>query len=52
MKLKNKSSMKGINNVNKYGYLFILPFLIVFIVFSIYPILRTLYLEHYFIYRI
>lgn len=45
MKLKNKSSMKGINNVNKYGYLFILPFLIVFIVFSIYPILRTLYLS-------
>lgn len=45
MKLKNKGSMKGINNVNKYGYLFILPFLIVFIVFSIYPILRTLYLS-------
>ena len=45
MKLKNNSSMKGINNVNKYGYLFILPFLIVFIVFSIYPILRTLYLS-------
>lgn len=45
MKSKNKSSMKGINNVNKYGYLFILPFLVVFIIFSIYPILRTLYLS-------
>lgn len=45
MKLKSKSSTKGINNVNKYGYLFILPFLIVFIIFSIYPILRTLYLS-------
>lgn len=45
MSLKNERSMKGINNVNKFGYLFILPFLIVFIVFSIYPILRTLYLS-------
>lgn len=36
---------KSIKDVNKFGYLFILPFLIVFIIFSIYPILRTLYLS-------
>ena len=36
---------KSINDVNKSGYLFILPFLIVFVIFSIYPILRTLYLS-------
>ncbi|MCD2346204.1 carbohydrate ABC transporter permease [Clostridium guangxiense] len=44
VKLKPKRA-KGINDVNKFGYLFILPFLITFIVFSIYPILRTLYLS-------
>ncbi|WP_195963696.1 carbohydrate ABC transporter permease [Clostridium cuniculi] len=32
-------------NLDNKGYLFILPFLIVFLVFSIYPILRTLYLS-------
>lgn len=32
-------------NVNRYGYLFILPFVIVFLIFSIYPIFRTLYLS-------
>lgn len=36
---------KSIKDVNKFGYLFILPFLIVFIIFSIYPIIRTLYLS-------
>lgn len=45
MQLTSKSKTKSIKNVNKYGYLFILPFLVVFIVFSIYPILRTLYLS-------
>ncbi|MBE6072085.1 MAG: sugar ABC transporter permease [Clostridium butyricum] len=32
-------------DVNKWGYVFILPFLIIFIIFSIYPILKTLYLS-------
>lgn len=36
---------KSIKDVNKFGYLFILPFLIVFVIFSIYPIFRTLYLS-------
>lgn len=36
---------KSIKDVNKFGYLFIIPFLIVFIIFSIYPIFRTLYLS-------
>lgn len=43
IKIKKKKS--SLNNVNNYGYLYVLPFLIVFIVFSIYPILRTLYLS-------
>ena len=30
---------------NRWGYLFVLPFVIVFLVFSIYPVLRTLYLS-------
>ena len=29
----------------RWGYLFVLPFVIVFLVFSIYPVLRTLYLS-------
>lgn len=41
-KAKRKKSIK---DVNKFGYLFIIPFLIIFIVFSIYPIIRTLYLS-------
>lgn len=45
MQLTSKSKAKSIKNVNKYGYLFIFPFLVVFVVFSIYPILRTLYLS-------
>ncbi|MDU7242686.1 sugar ABC transporter permease [Clostridium sp.] len=43
--LKEKTSTKGLSNINKYGYLFILPFLVVFLIFNIYPILRTLYLS-------
>ena len=30
---------------NRWGYLFVLPFVIVFLVFSLYPVLRTLYLS-------
>lgn len=36
---------KSLGDVNKWGYLFILPFLIVFMIFSIYPIFKTLYLS-------
>lgn len=32
-------------NVNHTGYLFVLPFVLVFLVFSVYPVLRTLYLS-------
>lgn len=45
-KLKKKNtSFNSVKNVDKNGYLFILPFLVVFIIFSIYPIFRTLYLS-------
>ena len=30
---------------NRWGYLFVAPFVIVFLVFSVYPVLRTLYLS-------
>lgn len=43
-KSKNKRK-KSLKDVNKFGFLFILPFLIVFIIFSIYPIFRTLHLS-------
>jgi len=42
IKIKRKKSIK---DVNRWGYLFILPFLIIFVIFSIYPIFRTLYLS-------
>lgn len=32
-------------DVNRIAYLFVLPFVIVFLVFSVYPVLRTLYLS-------
>ena len=41
----NSEKQKKKKDVNRFGYLFILPFLIVFIIFSIYPIFRTLYLS-------
>ena len=34
---------KGLRNYDSMGYLFVLPFVIVFCIFSIYPVLRTLY---------
>ena len=37
---KNKNSLKKYDNV---GYFFVLPFVIVFCIFSVYPVLRTLY---------
>lgn len=37
---KNKNGLKKYDNV---GYFFVLPFVIVFCIFSVYPVLRTLY---------
>lgn len=42
--MKNKKS-KGIRNRDNLGWIFIAPFLIIFLTFSIYPVLRTLYLS-------
>ena len=39
-----KSSHKK-KNRNNAAYLFVLPFIIVFLIFSVYPVLRTLYLS-------
>lgn len=40
-----KKKSKGIKNRDNMGWLFIAPFLIVFLTFSIYPVFRTLYLS-------
>ena len=42
--MKNKKS-KGIRNRDNLGWIFIAPFLIIFLTFSIYPVLRTLFLS-------
>ena len=39
----NKS--KKLTAYNNWGYLFVAPFVIVFLIFSVYPVLRTLYLS-------
>lgn len=39
---KKKHSLTAYNN---WGYAFVLPFVVVFLVFSVYPVLRTLYLS-------
>lgn len=39
---KKKKGMKKYDNM---GYLFVLPFVVVFLIFSVYPVLRTLYLS-------
>lgn len=36
---------KGLKSYDNMGYLFVLPFVIVFLIFSVYPVLRTLYLS-------
>ena len=36
---------KRMKDYNKAGYLFVLPFVIVFLIFNVYPVLRTLYLS-------
>lgn len=40
-----KQKAHGIKNRDGYGYSFIAPFLIVFMIFSIYPVVRTLFLS-------
>ena len=39
---KKKSALTAYNN---WGYLFVAPFVIVFLIFSVYPVLRTFYLS-------
>lgn len=36
---------KGLKNYDNMGYLFVLPFVVVFLIFSVYPVVRTLYLS-------
>lgn len=36
---------KGIKSYDRMGYWFVLPFVVVFLVFNVYPVLRTLYLS-------
>lgn len=36
---------KGIKNYDNMGYLFVFPFVVVFLIFNVYPVLRTLYLS-------
>lgn len=40
-----KKKKKGMKNYNNVGYLFVAPFVIVFLIFNVYPVLRTLYLS-------
>ncbi len=41
--MKSKKNVLG--SYNNRGYLFVLPFVVVFLVFNVYPVLRTLYLS-------
>ncbi len=41
----NVTKAKKKKNVNNYAYLFVLPFIIVFLIFNVYPVLRTLQLS-------
>lgn len=45
MEMTKKGMAKKLGNYNRTGYLFVLPFVIVFLVFSVYPVLRTFYLS-------
>lgn len=40
-----KTKPKKKRNVNNWAYLFVLPFVVVFLIFSVYPVLRTLQLS-------
>lgn len=42
---KNQVAVKKRRNINNIAYLFVLPFVIVFLVFNVYPVLRTLFLS-------
>lgn len=42
---KNQVAVKKRRNLNNIAYLFVLPFVIVFLVFNVYPVLRTLFLS-------
>ena len=42
---KSETKVKKMRDYNKMGYLFVLPFVVVFLIFSVYPVLRTLYLS-------
>lgn len=42
--MKNNKS-KGMKNRDNLGWFFIAPFLVIFLIFNIYPVLRTLYLS-------
>lgn len=41
----DRKRVKSVQTYNRFGYLFVLPFTVIFIIFSIYPVLRTLYLS-------
>lgn len=45
MVISMKKKKKGMKNYNRAGYLFVLPFVVVFLIFNVYPVLRTLYLS-------
>lgn len=40
-----KKSKANIKKYNRAGYLFVFPFVVVFLIFNVYPVLRTLYLS-------
>lgn len=43
--MANVSEKKKKRNLNNMAYLFILPFVVVFLIFNVYPVLRTLFLS-------
>ncbi len=45
MKANMKKKRSKLTAYNNWGYLFVAPFVIVFLIFSVYPVLRTLYLS-------
>ena len=42
---ESKSKKSNLTKYNRMGYVFVLPFVIVFLIFNVYPVLRTLYLS-------
>lgn len=43
--MEKKKKSNNIKKYNRMGYLFVLPFVVVFLIFNVYPVLRTLYLS-------